>query len=519
MELSPQHRSIILIVDDTSLGRDNLESVLYGADYQLAFAQSGVEALNKAEELKPDLILLDIMMPEMDGFEVCSRIRATPQLADIPVILVTALDDRAARIRGIEAGADDFISKPVDRAEMRARVRTITRLNRYRRMLDERTRFTWVVEHAEDGYLMIDGHDKIQYANLSARRLLNLEPEVGLHEVSFLQTAKQIYRCEPESDWRNWPASAVYALPEAPALNVESPPAFYLIRPESSFASAAWLQVHVLRQPDNVSATLLVRLRNVTTQMVNRRDMFTFHSLVMHKLNTPLHLLLASIEMLAGEFATGRSTNMRDLWEMTVNGANRLREVVNDILGFLSLPSLSDFSEHMTLKRLPNLVTQITNNLKMSAVEVKLSAPANTRILWSERVMEIVVMELLENSRKFHPTQSPNVLIEAMLHKAKAGEFSSKVGDNRRARQIALRISDNGKTLTPEQLRQAWAPYYQAERYFTGEVPGMGLGLALVASLVWEANGDCRIYNRSDGVGIVVELILPVLDTGRERGE
>jgi signal transduction histidine kinase len=88
--------------------------------------------------VKPDVILLDVMMPGMDGFETCRRIRATPELAEVPIILLTALDDRASLLQGIEAGADDFLSKPVDRYELTARIRTITRLNRFHILQQQR---------------------------------------------------------------------------------------------------------------------------------------------------------------------------------------------------------------------------------------------------------------------------------------------------------------------------------------------------------------------------------------------
>jgi DNA-binding response OmpR family regulator len=78
------------------------------------------------------------MMPGLDGFEVCRRIRTMPQLAEVPIIMLTALDDNASLVQGIEAGADDFLRKPVDRQELVARVRTIMRLNRYRTLLEQR---------------------------------------------------------------------------------------------------------------------------------------------------------------------------------------------------------------------------------------------------------------------------------------------------------------------------------------------------------------------------------------------
>jgi two-component system cell cycle response regulator len=146
-----QTKSTILIVDDEPTGRQLLEDLLMPQGYDLVFACNGAEALAKAAEAPPDLILLDVMMPDMDGFEVCRRLRANPALAEVAVIMLTALDDRDSRLCGLEAGADDFLTRPIDRAELRTRVRTITRLNRYRRLLAERSKFDRIVENAPDG--------------------------------------------------------------------------------------------------------------------------------------------------------------------------------------------------------------------------------------------------------------------------------------------------------------------------------------------------------------------------------
>ncbi|MFM8319967.1 MAG: response regulator [Chloroflexota bacterium] len=133
-----EHPSVILIVDDTPIGRQSLEALLTGQGYLLLFASNGLDALEVAAASHPDLILLDIMMPVLDGIAVCQRLRADPELYEVPVVMVTALDDSTSRLRSLEAGADDFITKPFDRAELLARVRTITRLNRYRSLMTER---------------------------------------------------------------------------------------------------------------------------------------------------------------------------------------------------------------------------------------------------------------------------------------------------------------------------------------------------------------------------------------------
>jgi signal transduction histidine kinase len=138
--------SIILIVDDEPTARETLVAMLEGEAYQLELAASGAQALQILDKLSADLILLDVMMPGMDGFEVCRRIRSNPKLAEVPIILLTALDDRASLLRGIESGADDFLSKPVDRHELIARVRTITRLNRYHTLIQQRENLSEMAE-------------------------------------------------------------------------------------------------------------------------------------------------------------------------------------------------------------------------------------------------------------------------------------------------------------------------------------------------------------------------------------
>ena len=129
-----EEASLILIVDDEPTGRCALESLLLGQGFALAFAAGGLEAIELAGQLEPDLILLDVMMPGMDGRECLRRLRMDPRLAEIPVVMVSALDDRASRVAGLEAGADGYVAKPFERSELRAQIHTILRLNRYRKL-------------------------------------------------------------------------------------------------------------------------------------------------------------------------------------------------------------------------------------------------------------------------------------------------------------------------------------------------------------------------------------------------
>lgn len=118
----------ILIIDDDPRIQDTIEAQLYPEGYELCFKSSGVDAIRELDQLQPDVILLDLMMPGMNGFDVCSHIKHTKDFRHVPVIMVTALDDVDYLVTGLETGADEFISKPVNGAELRARVRSMLRI-------------------------------------------------------------------------------------------------------------------------------------------------------------------------------------------------------------------------------------------------------------------------------------------------------------------------------------------------------------------------------------------------------
>ena len=130
----------ILIIDDDDSYRTILNDILSSHGHTVTLAASGAEGLHLARALDPDLIILDVMMPELDGFAVCSQLRDDPATAEVPIIMATALDDRQSRLRCLAVGADEFLSKPIDTVELRVRVNAIARINRYRRLLDERSR-------------------------------------------------------------------------------------------------------------------------------------------------------------------------------------------------------------------------------------------------------------------------------------------------------------------------------------------------------------------------------------------
>jgi len=122
------NKQVVLVIDDEPVNFDVIEILLFKEGYELHHKSGGSEAIATLAEVNPDLILLDVMMPDMDGIEVCQRLKTNPKSQHIPIIIVTALSDKEDLARCLDAGADDFVSKPINSAELRARVRSMLRI-------------------------------------------------------------------------------------------------------------------------------------------------------------------------------------------------------------------------------------------------------------------------------------------------------------------------------------------------------------------------------------------------------
>ena len=129
-------RPVVLVVDDLQPNRELLQALLEDLDYDVREAKDGIEALESIDEREPDLILLDVDMPRLDGIAVCQRVKAHPIRRLIPIVILTASNDKSTRLRGIEAGADDYLSKPFDQAELRVRTQVLLRERELNKRLD-----------------------------------------------------------------------------------------------------------------------------------------------------------------------------------------------------------------------------------------------------------------------------------------------------------------------------------------------------------------------------------------------
>jgi DNA-binding response OmpR family regulator len=136
----------VLIADDNPQGAELLEAYLSATDCEARIAADGEQTMQLVHSWQPDLILLDIMMPRISGFEVCKRLRADAATSDIAVLMVTALDQPSDIDRAVDAGTDDFLSKPINKTELLLRVRSLLRCRQYKRALDRAIAYIESVE-------------------------------------------------------------------------------------------------------------------------------------------------------------------------------------------------------------------------------------------------------------------------------------------------------------------------------------------------------------------------------------
>ncbi len=162
----------ILVVDDEPWNLELMEAYLSG-EYDITMAANGAEALEKVEQVMPDLILLDVLMPRMDGYQVCENLKKNESTHFIPVVLVTALSEKEDRIRGIEVGADEFLTKPVDMIELKTRVKSLLRIKFQQDMIrSERDTAQKYLDVAGVMMVIIDNEDRISLVNKKGTEIL-----------------------------------------------------------------------------------------------------------------------------------------------------------------------------------------------------------------------------------------------------------------------------------------------------------------------------------------------------------
>jgi len=498
----------ILIVDDHAANRETLLALLEGEAFDLLEAETGAEAVRIATERLPDLILLDVMMPGMDGFEVCRRLRAQPSTAEAPVILVTALDDHTSRLTGIEAGADDFIAKPFNRAELRARVRTITRLNRYARLHRERAKVELadrrireqaaLLDLDPDAIIVLDDHQHVEFWNRGAEALYGwpVEEAAG-RPLSALMTTT--------------PADALHAAAQA-ACDTGQWRGELTMRPRegaSVIVESRWTHLG-----DTPPRTLIVN-RDITEKKAHESRWLRAQRLdslgglasgIVHDLNNVLSPILMAAELLRSDPTDPDAPRWA---EMIQSDAERCAAMVRQILAFVRGSDAGRASVQIR-HLLADLHRMIAQTFP-ATVECQVTTDPE---LWpvSADVTQLyqVLLNLAVNARDAMPDggrlriEARNTTIDA-AHAQLNPEASS-------GPHVVIRVADDGPGIPPEIVQRIFDPFFTTK----AEGSGTGLGLATVLQVV-RAHGGFIDLRSNPGEGTQFTVYLPagtVADAG-----
>jgi signal transduction histidine kinase len=473
-------RSTILVVDDEPRNVKLLEALLITQGHTIITAPDGPGALAIAAQQPVDLILLDVMMPDLDGFEVTRRLRQDPRTRLLPIVLVTALRETADRIAGIEAGCDDFISKPFDKHEVLARVKTLLRLNYYRAQLDQHEQFSYVMEHTSDGIVLLDASLRATRVNRRATELLGgLAPGAALLE--HLAAGFQV----------------AYDGALAEGLRAGSR-TFDIARPETDTVKALTLQAQstAVTEPGGALSSIVLTLRDVTDQRREAHTKADFLSLISHKLRTPIAVITSHTAMLRDGMLGAMPPEQQEAIAAIQDKAWALSRLIGQLLEFTTF-----YSQALDRARTP---IRLSDYLPKHA-EAFAKRPAAKPIQWrvecadpeasvlaNPAYLDLMLDNLLDNAVKF--TDQPPAQVQLSARRDGA--------------LVAIAVQDRGRGIPPEDRAQIFQPFYQVEKYFTGNVDGAGLGLALVHRLA-KAQGGSVDVDSALGRGSTFTVRLP----------
>jgi PAS domain S-box-containing protein len=497
----------ILIVDDESVVRQALSVSLAGQGYDLAFACDGREGLVKAAERVPDLILLDVMMPGgLDGFEVCYRLRSDPTCAEVPIIMVTGLADQDSRIKGIEAGADDFIAKPVDIYELRARVRTLTWLNRRRKMRTlelqaERDRTRAILEALGEAVFVTDLQGTIQYVNPSAASLVGSQASELVGQ-----------------NWRLWQegqsTASLYDQIEEMTRSGREWRGEVIGRRQDGTTYDAMLTVAPLFDPsdDQLPLGFVSVQRDITPLKEAERLKDQFVSNVSHELSTPLSVITLLADNMSALYTRLDDTKRRKMIQDIQKHTRVLNDLIDDILQVSRLDSGRISTEREQID-LPQLVgEEIDKQLPLAREKHQdLHDTAGHRLaVWgNDRQLRRAIGNLINNAIKYTPPGGQITCECAVLQDNGCPNEGWPGSTDLDGQWAAVRVIDTGIGISEQNLPHIFERFYRVETQ--GNIRGTGLGLSIANELVALHGGHIAAAS-TPGQGSVFAIYLPLLE-------
>lgn len=442
----------VLVLDDDPWAAEIASTLLEQHDIPVHATdrfEAALEAINRMGP--PAVMLLDALMPGEDGFQVCRRLRREGALRHTRVVFVTSLDDEASRLAALEAGADDFLSKPLSESILVTRVRSLIELSRLRDRDQARAQYETVMDAISEGVISLDDSDYLVEANQAARTLLGLPPNDSdpVHLPTFLAEQWSVERGRISRASR---ARLVRNGPEAGAT-----------------AALEWTSHELPGATESFGAWTAV-IRDATDTFESDQAMGRLVRTLSHKLRTPLTGISTALDL--AEESDSLDDDTRMLLDIAHESAERLRTTLVRILDYTQATS-ETMRRYEILER-----NDLRSKLELDEcvrVNVDLTRPVATDLV----LAKANIVELVENARA---AGARNCELTVGAHPDGTVTFS---------------LTDDGVGLPVGTAERIFEPFYQVDR--SGEGHGTGMGLALVAARVEGVGGSVGAHSSADG--------------------
>ncbi len=486
----------ILVVDDEPNQRRAIRRTLAELGAALSESASGPEALESIRIFVPDLVILDIMMPQMDGYEVCRQIKSNPETAGIMVLLLSAKPDIADRLKGYEAGADDYMTKPYDPEELRAKCRILCRLKETRDQLAEsEERFRGIAASATDAIIMLNDFGKVTYWNPAAERIFGYSSDEmmghDLHRRVLKEDGYGRFKTGFQGFKESGGGPVIGGVREIPGLRKGGEEFPAEISVAALKLKGCWNAVGIVRDISErkEAEKQILEARHAADEANRAKGQFL--ASMSHEIRTPMNAIIGMTEL---ALDTPLNKVQRDYMETVRNAGEALMRLLNDILDFSKMESkrvemervefniresLGDFLKPVALSAHQKGL-ELAYHVSQSVPDIVLGDPSRLRQ---------IVVNLVGNAIKF--TDIGEVVVR--VEKENVSEEHAI---------LHFSVADTGVGISQDRQSRIFEPFTQADGSIARRYGGTGLGLAISKGLA-ELMGGRMWVEGGPGAGTI----------------
>jgi signal transduction histidine kinase len=500
----------LLVVDDTPANLKLLTGLLREAGYKVRGAMSGKLALGAIEQLPPELILLDIKMPEMDGFELCERLKQVKEHRDIPIIFISALDDPKDKVHAFNAGGVDYITKPVEPAEVLARVNTHLELARSRRALAESERRLkesqqfarlgqWELDYVQN---RLDWSDEVSRIFEIDQQQAGTSYEVFLNAIH-PEDREAVNKAYTDSIANKTPFEIIHRLlmPDGRIKYVREL-CFTEFDDDKPRASIGTVQdITSLKAKEEA-----LQLANERLKELDRlKSMFI--ASMSHELRTPLNSIIGFSDLLLESIPGKINEQQRDNLERIQRAGSHLLELITDVIDISKIEAgrIDVFPKRISLERIiTEVIDQFQPEIARKALELQVEYQVASKKWWpmiytdSKRLRQCL-LNLLSNAVKYTEQGSITILF-------RGGE-----------EYVDIVVSDMGIGIAEQDMPKLFEAFERMPSHLKVKAGGSGLGLYLTEKIAVELLGGQVFVESLLGKGSSFTLRIPVSLPVREK--